>query len=54
MFLIEGLITLSIGVASFWLTPQAPSKTRTSFRKNGYLSDVSVFLAPILPLRALS
>jgi hypothetical protein len=39
MFLIEGLFTLIIGVASFWMMPSAPSKTKTKFRPNGYITD---------------
>ena len=39
MFLLEGLFTLIIGVASFWMMPTAPSKTKTKFRPNGYITD---------------
>lgn len=39
MFLLEGLFTLLIGIASFWMMPVAPSKTKTSFRPNGYITD---------------
>jgi hypothetical protein len=54
MFLLEGLFTLLIGseslalvlsdhhwwsVASFWMMPAAPTKTKTKFRPNGYITD---------------
>jgi predicted MFS family arabinose efflux permease len=39
MFLLEGLFTLLIGIASFWMMPVAPSKTKTNFRPNGYITD---------------
>lgn len=55
MFLLEGLATLLIGskcigrvgspdrakptVASFWMMPVAPSKTKTWFRPKGYVTD---------------
>jgi len=39
MFLIEGLFTLVIGIASFTMMPKSPSETKTRFRPNGYLSD---------------
>lgn len=35
----RGLFTLIIGIASFWLMPSAPSKTRTKHRPNGYFSE---------------
>ncbi len=39
LFLIEGLFTLVIGIASFWLMPKSPSETKTRFRPNGYLTS---------------
>jgi predicted MFS family arabinose efflux permease len=39
MFLLEGLFTLIIGIASFWMMPTAPSKTKTKFRPRGYITD---------------
>lgn len=42
MFLIEGLTTLAIGIASFFLMPANPSATKTRFRKKGYFTDNEV------------
>lgn len=39
MFLIEGLFTLSIGIASFFLMPASPVQTKTWFRPNGWFTD---------------
>ena len=39
MFLIEGLLTLAISIASFFLMPANPSATKTWFRPKGYFSD---------------
>lgn len=35
----RGLFTLCVGIASFWLMPAAPSKTRTKHRPNGYFTE---------------
>lgn len=42
MFLIEGLFTLAIGIASFFLMPANPSATKTWFRPKGYFNDKEV------------
>jgi predicted MFS family arabinose efflux permease len=42
MFLIEGLFTLAIGIASFFLMPANPSQTKTKFRPKGYFTDNEV------------
>ncbi|WRT70423.1 uncharacterized protein IL334_007421 [Kwoniella shivajii] len=42
MFLLEGLITLVVGVASFFLLPSSASKTKAWFRPKGYFSDDQV------------
>lgn len=42
MFLIEGLFTLAIGIASFFLMPANPSQTKTWFRPKGYFTDNEV------------
>lgn len=39
LFLIEGVITLSIGIASFFLMPASPVQTKTWFRPKGWFSD---------------
>lgn len=41
-FLIEGLITLSVGIASFFLMPASAVQTKTWFRPNGWFSDREV------------
>ncbi|KAL5521124.1 hypothetical protein ACEPAG_9046 [Sanghuangporus baumii] len=39
LFLLEGLITFVIAVATFFMMPPAPTKTRTWFRPNGWFSE---------------
>lgn len=41
-FLIEGLITLIVGIASFFLMPASAVQTKTWFRPNGWFSDREV------------
>lgn len=41
-FLIEGLITLLVGIASFFLMPASAVQTKTWFRPNGWFSDREV------------
>jgi predicted MFS family arabinose efflux permease len=38
LFLIEGIITLLIGVATFFRMPPSPTQTRTWFRPNGWFT----------------
>ncbi|OXG09714.1 hypothetical protein C367_07061, partial [Cryptococcus neoformans Ze90-1] len=42
LFLFEGIITLAIGIASFFMMPTAPAKTKTWFRPKGYFTDRQV------------
>ncbi|KAB5576337.1 major facilitator superfamily domain-containing protein [Coniochaeta sp. 2T2.1] len=42
LFLIEGLITLIVGVASFFLMPASAVQTKTWFRPNGWFTDREV------------
>ncbi|KAI3394613.1 hypothetical protein diail_2536 [Diaporthe ilicicola] len=42
LFLIEGLITLLVGIASFFLMPASAVQTKTWFRPNGWFSDREV------------
>ncbi|KAK4499384.1 hypothetical protein PRZ48_009898 [Zasmidium cellare] len=42
LFLIEGLITLAVGVASFFLMPASAVATKTWFRPNGWFNDREV------------
>ncbi|KAI0064887.1 allantoate permease [Artomyces pyxidatus] len=38
LFLIEGLITLAIGIATFFRMPPSPTQTKTSFRPKGWFT----------------
>lgn len=42
MFLIEGLLTLVVGIASFFLLAPGPSQTKARWRPNGYFTDREV------------
>lgn len=42
MFLIEGLLTLVVGIASYFLLAPSPSQTKTKWRPNGYFTDREV------------
>ncbi|KAJ4367210.1 hypothetical protein N0V85_009188, partial [Neurospora sp. IMI 360204] len=42
MFLVEGLITLCIGLASFFMMPASAVQTKTWFRPNGWFTDREV------------
>ena len=42
LFLIEGLITLAVGIASFFLMPASAVSTKTWFRPNGWFKDREV------------
>lgn len=42
LFLIEGLITFAIGVASFFMMPASATQTKTWFRPNGKFTDREV------------
>ncbi|TYJ51574.1 hypothetical protein B9479_007844 [Cryptococcus floricola] len=42
LFLIEGLFTLLIGIASFFLMPTAPAKTKSWHHPKGYFTDKQV------------
>ncbi|BGP08289.1 hypothetical protein JCM10049v2_004136 [Rhodotorula toruloides] len=42
MFLIEGLLTLLVGIASFFLLTPGPSQTKAKWRPNGYFTDREV------------
>jgi hypothetical protein len=39
LFLLEGLITLVVGLASFFLMPASAVQTKTWFRPNGWFTD---------------
>jgi hypothetical protein len=39
IFLLEGLITLLIGIASFFMMPASAAQTKTWFRPNGWFTD---------------
>ncbi|GAA6044188.1 hypothetical protein JCM8097_006445 [Rhodosporidiobolus ruineniae] len=42
MFLIEGIFTFCIGVASFFMMAPSPSQTKAKWRPNGYFTDREV------------
>ncbi|GAA5886066.1 hypothetical protein JCM6882_004251 [Rhodosporidiobolus microsporus] len=42
MFLIEGLFTLVIGIASFFMLPPGPSQTKAKWRPNGLFNEREV------------
>ncbi|GAA5840477.1 hypothetical protein JCM3766R1_000298 [Sporobolomyces carnicolor] len=42
MFLIEGLFTFAVGVASFFMLPPSPSQTKSKWFPKGYFSDREV------------
>ncbi|KAL5337434.1 major facilitator superfamily domain-containing protein [Aspergillus crustosus] len=39
MFLIEGVVTLVIGIASFFLMPQCPTRTKSWWNPKGYFTE---------------
>jgi hypothetical protein len=39
LFLIEGLLTLAIGVASWFLMPPGPTQTKAWYRPNGWFNE---------------
>lgn len=39
LFLIEGVMTLAVGIASFFLMPASPVQTKTWFRPKGWFTD---------------
>ncbi|OOQ82513.1 allantoate permease [Penicillium brasilianum] len=51
LFLIEGLITLSIGLASFFMMPASVVQTKTWFRPNGWFTDREVAIVANRVLR---
>lgn len=42
LFLIEGLITLTVGVSAIFLMPSSAVATKTWFRPNGWFTDREV------------
>jgi MFS family permease len=42
LFLIEGIITIAIGIASFFLMPASATQTKTWFRPKGWFTDREV------------
>jgi hypothetical protein len=51
LFLIEGLITLAIGLASFFMMPASVVQTKTWFRPNGWFTDREIAIVANRVLR---
>ncbi|KAK8187842.1 permease of the major facilitator superfamily [Phyllosticta capitalensis] len=45
LFLIEGIITLLVGLASFFMMPASATQTKTKFRPNGWFTDRELKIA---------
>ncbi|KAK7561212.1 major facilitator superfamily transporter-like protein [Phyllosticta paracitricarpa] len=45
LFLIEGIITLLVGLASFFMMPASATQTKTWFRPNGWFTDRELKIA---------
>lgn len=39
MFMIDGLLTLIVGVAAYYMMPAGPTQTRAWYRPNGWFSE---------------
>ena len=39
LFMIEGVLTLVVGLLSFVFMPQGPTQTKTWYRKNGWFTE---------------
>ena len=50
LFLIEGLLTLVVGIMSFFLMPPSPTQTRTWFRPKGWFNER--FVSSLLVIEA--
>ncbi|GJN89905.1 hypothetical protein Rhopal_002894-T1 [Rhodotorula paludigena] len=51
MFLIEGLLTLVIGIASFFMLAPSPSQTKARWRPNGFLTEREAQIAVMRVIR---
>lgn len=51
LFLVEGLITLVIGITTFFMMPPSPTQTKTWFRPNGWFSEREEVIATTRILR---
>ena len=49
LFLIEGLLTLVIGIASFFMMPPSPTQTKAWFRPKGWFNERYVLRASSPP-----
>ncbi len=41
LFLIEGALTLGVGIASYFMMPPSPTQTKAWFRPNGWFTERS-------------
>lgn len=51
LFLIEGLITLTIGISTFFMMPPSPTQTKSWFRPNGWFTEREEVIATTRILR---
>ncbi|KJA26803.1 hypothetical protein HYPSUDRAFT_63584 [Hypholoma sublateritium FD-334 SS-4] len=51
LFLVEGLITLAIGIATFFMMPSSPTHTRTWFRPKGWFTEREEYISTARILR---
>ncbi|KAF8156780.1 allantoate permease [Crassisporium funariophilum] len=51
LFLVEGLITLLVGIATFFKMPPSPTQTKSWFRPNGWFTEREEYIATSRILR---
>ena len=50
LFLIEGVLTLAVGIASFFMMPPSPTQTKAWFRPKGWFTERCV-ASPVFRIR---
>lgn len=51
LFLIEGALTLLVGIVSFFMMPPSPTQTKSWFRPNGWFNERYVLILPRIQRR---